>query len=151
MKPLESAQAELRYWFQTPEFLETSLRHSTSTNEPPHKGLEHNERLAFLGDAVLGLIVAQMLHERNRTATKGELTTKRQALVNNENLATIAGSKMNLDVWLALGEGEKTNEIGRNKRLATCFEALIGAVFLDGGYHCARRVFQPILEQHIPT
>ncbi len=103
-------------------------------NENPNSNLDHNERLEFLGDAVLELIITEHLFEKYPKKTEGELTNWRAALVNAKILSEIA-HQLELNDYLLLSKGEK-KEIGKARQyiLANTFEALIGAAYLDLGY-----------------
>ena len=108
-------------------------------------GAPHNERLEFLGDAVLGLIVGQYLFERFESADEGELSRLRAHLVSGESLARLAG-ELRLAEWLVLGPGEQKSG-GRQRRsiLADALEGLCGALYLDGGLDVARSVMLRLL------
>jgi ribonuclease III len=108
-------------------------------------GTPHNERLEFLGDAVLGLITAQYLFERFGGADEGQLSRLRARLVSGESLAQLGGA-LGLSEWLALGPGEiKTGGAQRESILADALEALCGALYLDGGLTVAREVMLRVL------
>jgi ribonuclease III len=112
--------------------LERALTHRSA-------GGHHNERLEFLGDAVLGLVIADALHQRLPQATEGDLTRLRAALVNRESLAELARVS-GLEGQLTLGEGErKSGGHRRDSILADALEALIGASFAVAGFEEARR------------
>lgn len=118
-------------------------------------GTPHNERLEFLGDAVLGLITAQYLFERFAQADEGQLSRLRARLVSGESLARLGGA-LGLSEWLALGPGEvKSGGAQRESILADALEALCGALYLDGGLPVARdvmlRVLAPVLPLDAPA
>ncbi len=118
--------------------LERSLVHSSFVAEFPGVFEESNERLEFLGDSVLDLVVAEELTRRYPGHPEGALTQMRASLVDKSALARI-GRRLGLGEWLVMGKGEA--EIGgaeRESNLANAFEALLGALFLDGGYEAAR-------------
>lgn len=119
--------------FKDRSLLELALCHSSFINENPGLG-QSNERLEFLGDAVLGLVVAERLFRDNPDAAEGEMTRSRAILVREETLAVLAGS-LGLGDYLCLGKGEEGSG-GRNKskNLARVLEAVIGAIFLDRGF-----------------
>ncbi|HTW73615.1 MAG TPA: ribonuclease III [Steroidobacteraceae bacterium] len=103
-------------------------------------GSPNNERLEFLGDAVLGLVIARYLFERFEGADEGQLSRLRARVVSGESLAQLAGA-LGLSDWLVLGPGEiKTGGAHRESILADALEALCGALYLDGGLAAARRV-----------
>ena len=132
--PLE---ATLGYRFGDPSLLELALTHRSFTAEEDAE--ESNERLEFLGDAVLGLIVSTELHEAWELK-EGEMAKVRAAVVNESTLAAVARS-LGIDDAVLISRGEEASG-GRTKPsiLADATEALIGAVFLDGGLESARRV-----------
>ncbi|MEE4607642.1 MAG: ribonuclease III [Desulfobacteraceae bacterium] len=132
----------LGYRFKNPARLDEALRHSSFVNEQVAVDLRDNERLEFLGDAVLSLVIGAMLMERYPESPEGQLSRMRAALVNEKELARIA-TGIGLGEHLNLGKGEDQDG-GRRKPsiLADAFEALVAAVFLDGGFGAARRVVQ---------
>ena len=134
----------LGYHFSDPGLLRQALTHRS------HSAL-HNERLEFLGDAVLNCAVASLLYERFSRLTEGDLSRLRASLVNKEALSRIAMS-MELGGQLRLGEGElKSGGFRRPSILADALEAIVGAIFLDGGFGRAaeviRRIYAPLLEE----
>jgi len=123
----------LGYTPRDARLFETALTHRSS-------GSLNNERLEFLGDAVLGLITAQYLFERFESADEGSLSRLRARLVSGESLAQLA-TALSLGDWLVLGPGElKTGGARRESILADALEALCGALYLDGGLSAARTV-----------
>jgi len=120
------------------ETINTSLTHPTFTFENRRLGGEHNQRLEFLGDAVLGLVVGEYLYHNFPALPEGELTKMRAMVVCEASLARLA-KYLGLGTLLLLGKGEEMNG-GRERpsTLADAFEALTGAVFLESGYHAAR-------------
>ena len=139
------------YSFKNERLLEEALTHRSYLNENPREGLSHNERLEFLGDAVLELAVTEDLFARFPQYEEGTLTSFRAALVNYIMLASIARD-LGLDGFLRLSRGE-AKDMGRAREviLANAMEALIGAIYLDSGYASARafvfRVVMPHLEK----
>jgi len=128
--------------FRDPELLRQSLTHRSH-------GPRHNERLEFLGDAVLNCVIAAVLCDRFPRLTEGALSRARASLVNQESLFNLAHG-LGLGDALQLGEGElKSGGFRRPSILADALEAVFGAVFLDGGFEAARNVivaiFEPIL------
>jgi ribonuclease III len=122
------------------EFNDDSLRSRALTHRSA--GSDHNERLEFLGDALLDLIIAEYLFERFPAADEGQLTRTRASLVNRETLAGIARD-LELGNVLVLGEGEqKSGGWRRNSILANGLEAMIGAIYLDGGMEACRQVVE---------
>lgn len=129
--------ADLGHAFADPQLLATALTHSSFANERGESA-GHNERLEFLGDAVLELCVSEELFARFPEAPEGELTLLRSQLVNESSLADMA-RRLGLESHVLLGRGEE-NQGGRTRPslLSDVFEAVVGAVFLDGGYRAAR-------------
>jgi ribonuclease III len=127
----------IRYRFKNMELLDESLRHSSYVNEQDRSGMKDNERLEFLGDAVLNLIVGHMLMQSFPELKEGELSRIRAQLVNEKRLAAMARD-INLGHHLKLGKGElQTDGRGKPSILADAFEAILAAVYLDGGFDAA--------------
>jgi ribonuclease III len=147
---LSILEETLGYFFQNRLFLEEAIRHSSFVNEHPNLGLRDNERLEFLGDAVLNLAVGDLLMQRNPELNEGDLTKIRSNMVNERQLATIALS-LNLGKHVLLGKGEmQTGGHEKSSILADTLEAVIAAVYLDGGFPAAFQLiethFAPLLE-----
>jgi ribonuclease-3 len=141
--PVSTSELEkqLGIEFKDPGILERAFIHRSYLNEHPKAGLEHNERLEFLGDAVLELVVTDYLY-RNYPNPEGDLTNWRSALVKTESLSAVA-KKLDLDRFLQLSKGEsKGNERSRALIHANSVEAMIGAIYLDQGYDAARGFVQ---------
>jgi ribonuclease-3 len=142
--PTGSLEAALYHHFAHKELLERALTHSSLAHEAGGhaQNSQDNERLEFLGDAVVGLIVADSLYRRYPELPEGALTRLRATLVSRRHLASIAES-LGLGAHLRLGRGEERSG-GRAKSalLANAMEAVIGAVYLDGGLETARRVIE---------
>jgi ribonuclease-3 len=139
----EALTKRLGYRFKDPGLLRTALTHRSH-------GSPHNERLEFLGDSVLNCIVADELFRRFPQLTEGELSRARAVIVRQQTLAERA-SELGLGPLLLLGEGElRSGGAERPSMLADALEALIGAVYIDGGFAAARklvqRIFRPVLE-----
>jgi ribonuclease-3 len=130
---IDSLQRILGVTFKDPSLLEKALIHDSYVNENPSLAPSSNERLEFLGDAVLGLIVARKLYNDLPDYSEGKMTSLRAALVRRETLARMAEA-IGLGKYLYLGKGEEASG-GRKKvpNLAGAIEAVIGAVFLDRG------------------
>lgn len=144
------ASSTLGYVFSDPALLTEALTHRSLVNEAqPHQALRHNERLEFLGDAVLGMLVAEWLMRQLPDADEGELTRLRASLVCMNGLAGVARS-IDLGRHLLLGHGEEVSG-GRDKDslLADALEAIVGAVFLDGGLSACRRVVHHLLAESL--
>jgi ribonuclease-3 len=139
MADLEQVQSTLGIKFKDPALLELALIHSSFINERPGSGLVSNERLEFLGDAVLGLYIAEKLYLDFPNADEGELTRFRSLLVRRETLTRLAVS-LDLGAFLYLGRGEEQSG-GRAKpaNLSRALEAVIAAVYLDQGCDRAAR------------
>lgn len=130
-------EKEIKIKFSNKELLQSALTHRSYLNENRKWPLPHNERLEFLGDAVLELITTEHLY-RNYPNPEGELTNLRSALVNYKMLAEIA-SDIKLERYILLSKGE-AKDTGRARQviLANALEALIGAIYLDSGFEPAR-------------
>ncbi len=141
-------EQKIQYFFKNISFLEESLQHSSWVNENPEKNLRDNERLEFLGDAVVNLAVATCLMERFPELNEGDLSRIRANLVNETQLADLARG-LDLGPYLLLGRGELlTNGREKNSILADAFEAVVAAVYLDGGFNAAfgfvQKCFDPL-------
>jgi ribonuclease III len=141
----------LGYQFRDEVMCETALTHKSWLNERPVESRADNERLEFLGDAVIALVVSDLLMRRFPDHPEGELSKKRAALVNEAGLARVAEA-LTLGQWIFLGRGEEQAG-GRQKRsiLADALEALVGAIYRDGGfdaaYAVAERLFARALDE----
>ena len=135
--------------FQQQELLTQALTHSSYANENPGTAPASNERLEFLGDAILGLIVAENLFLDFPAMTEGEMTRLRSILVKQETLARVAEA-IDLGDYLYLGKGEESSG-GREKpaNLARALEALIAAVYLDHGYEVTEQFVLEILDAEL--
>lgn len=133
MTDLAALEEKLGVSFNDPSRLRQALTHSSYVNENPGSALDCNERLEFLGDAVLGLVISEKLYRDLPQADEGEMTRLRAALVKRDTLARLA-TAISLGDYLYLGRGEEASG-GRSKKanLASALEALIAAVFLDQG------------------
>ena len=142
---LEKLQENLGYRFRDESLLRGALYHSSYANEHRNENIVSNERLEFLGDAVLGFVSAEFLYSRFPNAPEGELTRIRAALVREESLFEVAQS-LQLGECLMLGKGEESGG-GRQRPsiLADCTEAVFAAVYLDGGMDCARDLIHRVL------
>lgn len=142
MKELE---AKLGYTFQNRQLLEHALTHSSYANEHKGEGLTSNERLEFLGDSVLGMVVADHLYRIHPDMPEGELTRTRAALVCEGSLYEVA-RRLDLGGYLRLGKGEDAGG-GRSRPsiLADAVESVLAAVYLDGGIDRARRLIRALI------
>ena len=138
MKTLEE---KLGYTFQNRALLENALTHSSCANESRGK-LQSNERLEFLGDSILGMVVADHLYRNHPALPEGVLTRTRAALVCEDSLVVVA-EELGLGEYLRLGKGEEPGG-GRNRPSirADAVEAVLAAVYLDGGIGSARKIIQ---------
>lgn len=140
----EFARNELGFEFDNIELLLTAFTHRSYVNEHKKSTKEHNERLEFLGDAVLELAVTNNLY-RNYAEPEGILTSWRSALVRTESISD-AGKKLGYEPLIRMSRGEKQgSDRARAQILANSFEALIGAIYLDKGYEKAEK----FIEKHI--
>lgn len=138
---MRSLEEKLGYTFQNPAFLENALTHSSCANESRGK-LQSNERLEFLGDSILGMIVADHLYRNHPDLPEGELTRTRAALVCEDSLVEVAEA-LGLGEYLRLGKGEEAGG-GRQRPSirADAVEAVLAAVYLDGGIGSVRKIIQ---------
>lgn len=146
---VQSLSRTLGYSFRDASLLQAALVHTSYVNERPGRVLESNERLEFLGDAVLGVVVAHRLYELRPESPEGELTVLRAWLVRQSTLARW-GRQLNLGQLLMLGRGEARGG-GRDRPalLSRAFEAVIGSVYLDGGLEAARTVLLPLVDNEV--
>lgn len=135
--PLNALEQRLGHDFQDRALLEQALTHRSA-------GAESNERLEFLGDAVVNLVIAEVAYRGRPDLAEGDLSRVRAALVRESTLAAIAG-ELDLGRWLRLGGGElKSGGARRASLLADALEAVIGAVYLDAGLAAAQRVIEAL-------
>jgi ribonuclease-3 len=150
-KPLPGDGYLLGYQFRNTSLLKQALTHKSFTNENQHdeESHHHNEVLEFTGDAVLGLVVTELLIETFPSDVEGNLSKKRASLVNEKTLADLA-LHLKLDSRLRLGRGEQVSGVNLNPRiLSSAFEAVIGAIFNESGYESARAVLKPLIVDQI--
>jgi ribonuclease-3 len=130
----------LQYRFQDALLLQQALTHRSASNR-------NNERLEFLGDAVLDFVVSEVVYEAHPEAPEGDLSKLRASLVKDESLAELA-LELGLGEYLILGSGErKTGGHRRESILADALEAIFGAVFLDSGFEAAKRLINRVYEE----
>lgn len=147
---LSSLENNIGYVFENKSILKQALTHSSYANENRNSG-PFNERLEFLGDAVLSLISADFLYRRFPSMPEGDLTKLRSGLVCTASLSEYA-RQISLGDFLLLGKGEDTNGgRERNSNLENAFEAVIAAVYLDGGIECARKFVLRFLDVSVET
>jgi ribonuclease III len=147
--PYAVLESRLGYAFLDRKRLESALTHKSYVNENPGWGRQDNERLEFLGDAVLDLVVGHLLMEAQPERNEGELSKTRAAIVNEQGLAEVA-SELALGEWLFLGRGEEQSG-GRRKPsvLADACEAMVAAVYLDGGFDAAFQVVKHLFGSRV--
>jgi ribonuclease-3 len=139
---LESFCSRLGYLFRDTGLLDNALTHRS-------RGNRNNERLEFLGDAVLGLCISELLYERFPDVEEGDLSRLRASLVNRETLADIAAT-LELGELLRLGSGElKSGGFRRRSILADALEAVLGAIYLDGGFDAAGQVIKHLFAERL--
>ncbi|MBI4991614.1 MAG: ribonuclease III [Candidatus Harrisonbacteria bacterium] len=148
---LEKLEKLLSYEFKNKDLLKEALTHRSYLNENPKWHLPHNERLEFLGDAVLELATTEALFEKFPKEAEGKLTTLRAALVNYQMLAKLS-KKIELEKFLMMSRGE-AKDTGRAREviLANAMEAIIGSTYLDGGYEAARKFITKVILPEVGT
>jgi ribonuclease III len=146
--PLDQLQAQIGIAFQQPTLLLEAMTHSSFVNELPDTTWTDNQRLEFLGDAILDFLVGEWLFRRYTDAPEGELTGLRAHIVRTEGLALFA-RELGLGRFLRLGRGEDASG-GRERTANLCagFEALVGALYLDQGIEVTRHYVQDRLNAH---
>ena len=148
IKDLETA---IGYRFHNISLLQNALTHSSYANERWHNSLLSNERLEFLGDSVLGMLVADYLYRTFPNRPEGELTRMRADMVCEQTLAA-AANRIGLGTHLLLGHGEEQGGgRSRNSILADAMESVIAACFLDGGMEAALKVVQQFILVEVPV
>jgi len=151
MKDFSQLEKKFKINFKNQDLLRQAFVHRSYINENPDFKLPHNERLEFLGDAVLELVVTEYLYQ-DYPNPEGELTNWRASLVNSQMLAKLA-KKLDIEKYLYLSKGESkdTNSKARNYILANSVEALIGAIHLDQGYNVAKKFIAAFLLPELPN
>ncbi len=144
LSPQKKLCQALAYQFKDPQLIVQALTHRSI-------GSKNNERLEFLGDAILGCVIADELFQRFPKATEGELTRLRASLVKGDTLAMI-GRELNLGDCLILGSGElKSGGFRRDSILACGVEAILGAVYVDGGFDACKGLILRLYKQRLET
>jgi len=148
---IKDLEAALGYRFSNITLLQNALTHSSYANERWHDSLKSNERLEFLGDSILGMVVAEYLYRNFPDRPEGELTRMRADMVCETSLAAVA-DQLGLGAHLLLGHGEERFG-GRNRAsiLADAVESIIAASFLDGGMEAARNIITRFVLCHVPV
>ncbi|MFC1729787.1 ribonuclease III [candidate division KSB1 bacterium] len=138
-KNIKEFETKLGVSFNDINVLRHAFVHRSYINEHKESGLEHNERLEFLGDAVLELVVTDFLFGKYPEKTEGELTAYRAALVNTNSLSE-ASSRLGVNEYLLLSKGE-SQDMGRARQyiLANTFESIVGALYIDQGYDASQK------------
>ncbi len=141
---MTTLEEKLGYTFQNPDLLDNALTHSSRANESRGK-LQSNERLEFLGDSILGMVVADHLFRNHPDLPEGDLTRTRAALVCEDSLVEVA-RELGLGEYLRLGKGESSGG-GRERPSiqADAVEAVLAAIYLDGGIGSARKFIQKFI------
>jgi len=143
-EPLGNVEEILRYQFRDQSLLQTCLTHASAARTR----LESNERLEFLGDAILGAVVCEMLFELFPESSEGELTRIKSVVVSRTTCARII-HEMRLESFLIVGKGISTHAQIPSSILATVFESIIGAIYLDGGYPAAREYVRWVIAEDV--
>ena len=148
---IKELEAAIGYQFRNITLLQNALAHSSYANERWHDPLKSNERLEFLGDSILGMLVAEHLYRTFPNRPEGELTRMRADMVCEKSLAMVANS-LGLGEHLLLGKGEELGG-GRNRDsiLADAVESVIAACYLDGGMDAAVRFIQKFILVNVPV
>jgi ribonuclease-3 len=151
MQMIKDLEAAIGYRFKNITLLQNALTHSSYANERWHNSLLSNERLEFLGDAILGMTVAKYLYQTFPDRPEGELTRMRADMVCEQTLAKVA-AKIDLGRHLLLGNGEEQGG-GRNRNsiLADAVESVIAASFLDGGMEAAQQFIDRFILVEVPV
>jgi ribonuclease III len=150
-EPLHEVESIIGYWFKDPSILVSALTRRSYWHENRDVCHEHNERLEFLGDAVLGLVIADVLYREFPDDEEGELQKKRGSLVNRAALAQLM-RHLDLGRFVRMGRGDELSGCrDRDSILADTLEAVIAAVYLDGGFTSAEEMIQthfyPLIER----
>jgi ribonuclease III len=146
---LEQIQTIIDFEFKDPSLLQQALCHKSYHKEHPE--VPHNEKLEFLGDAILDAILSDLLMQHFADDSEGSLSRKRASIVNEDRLAEL-GLQLRLSTFLLVGEREANNRLDQNPRIiASILEAIIGAIYKDQGFaaafHWVEKLFSPILAQ----
>ena len=148
---IKDLEAAIGYRFRNIQLLQNALTHSSYANERWHNSLLSNERLEFLGDSVLGMLVAEYLYRNFPDRPEGELTRMRADMVCETTLAA-AANRIGLGEHLLLGHGEERfGGRSRNSILADAMESVIAASFLDGGIEAALKIVQQFILVEVPV
>ncbi len=146
-KPLNELETKIGYSFRDKSLITMAMTHASYTNESK---TESYERLEFLGDAVISLVTTEYVYEKNPGMTEGELSKLRLNIVKGKS-ETVYANALSLGDYLILGKGEEKNGRKNPKILEDAFEALVGALYLDGGYEIARSFTQPFIAEKMKS
>jgi ribonuclease-3 len=151
VKDFSKLEKKLGIKFKNKDYLVQAFCHRSYLNENPKFHLDHNERLEFLGDAVLELVITEYLYQNYPKRPEGELTNWRAALVNAKMLSQIS-QKLGFNEFLLLSRGE-AKEMGKGRQyiLANSFESFIGALYLDQGYEPCKDFLRAHLIKELPS
>ncbi len=149
MRTLDELEKILGYEFKDKSILRLALTHSSYANELKNKDGDYNERLEFLGDSVLGVLISEYVFKQHPEFKEGELTKMRSKIVCESTLAEVA-SELQLGEYMLFGKGEALTG-GRTRRsiLADAFEALLAALFLDGGFVVVKPIIFEFMSEKI--
>lgn len=158
MLPIDTLQSsipliegKIGYTFQDKDLIVTAFLHRSYLNENKELKLNHNERLEFLGDTVLGLIVSELLYTRFPEYKEGDLSFLRSRMIEAASCVSYLKS-LDIEKFVLLGRGERMNDgRGRESILADLFEAIIGAIYLDGGFEVSKRFFLDHFQKEIES
>jgi len=149
-KQFKALEKDLGYRFRKKHYLETALTHPSFSNENPSENIPDNQRMEFLGDAVLGLMCAHYIFDTQPEFREGQMTKLRSSLANSKELAKL-GKRLGLGDHLRLGKGEATmGGAERPSNITDAMEAVIGAAYLDGGYKAALQIFKHHFIDEVP-
>ncbi|EFK96049.1 Ribonuclease 3 [sediment metagenome] len=138
---LEEFEKKIGLSFKNKSLIELAFIHRSYLNENRGEVKEHNERIEFLGDAVLELVTTEMLYKKFPEMKEGEMTALRSALVNTDSLSKQA-SRLEMENFLKMSKGEASSNKGRWHILANTFESVIGAIYLDFGYEQSKKFLE---------
>lgn len=147
---IAAIQERIDVKFNNEEILENAFVHRSFLNENKSAGLKNNERLEFLGDAVLELVVTEYLFDKFRNKSEGELTSIRSALVKGVTISEVSRD-LGFEDAILLSEGEKHgSQKARSLIMANCFEAVIGAIYIDSGIENAKKfIIKNLVDKHL--
>ncbi len=149
MRSFNKLEERINYYYKDKNLLKLALTHSSYANEKRNKTNEYNERLEFLGDSVLGLIISEYVYNRYSDYTEGEMTKMRAKIVCENTLYEVA-SDIELGEYMLFGKGELLSG-GKNRPsiLADAFESLLASLYLDGGFAVVKEVIFKLMKEKI--